>query len=529
MKALLVFLVSLVDVTNAHNFLVISPIFGFSHMKFMSKVADILANGEHNVTILQVYNYEHFGTIRMTKNKNVEIVDYHDKETAPSNEASASAFNYLWNTEVVNDPLSGAISTSSVLFREMKAMCEKVLLDKELHQWILSKNFDGFISETFDFCGLYLGDHLKLNLIPMHSATKNLPSVYAIGEPSVLNFLPSMRTNYGADQTVADRVRDIVSLQCLEVAFARLFEKQYDQAHALLNGDVRHWKHILQTATFYFSNANDYVAFPTPSLPKHIHVGGFTIEPPKNLKLDEDYEKILALRESTVLISFGTVVQSADMPPVFKNGIIDMFHRLPDITFIWKYEVDDESISKRLPKNVILKKWVPQPALLADKRLKLFITHGGLGSTLEVAYSGKPSLMVPVFGDQLLNAKMLSRHGGAKVYDKYELEDADKLTDAIRKVISNEEFNTNALLVADLLNNQPIDPKASLLRHLEFSAKFGRVRALEPYNVQYNFIQYYMLDAYAILLLFALFTLYLIHLLISFLYRRVFKSKSKTE
>lgn len=132
-----------------------------------------------------------------------------------------------------------------------------------------------------------------------------------------LNF-PAMHTNYGENQTTMDRVRDIVSFHCLEIAFARLFEKQYDQAYSLLNGDVRHWKQILRTATYFFSNSNDYLAFPTPSLPKHIHVGGFTIDPPKNLKLDEEYDKILGVRKSTVLISFGTVIQSADMPDSFK-------------------------------------------------------------------------------------------------------------------------------------------------------------------------------------------------------------------
>lgn len=88
-----------------------------------------------------------------------------------------------------------------------------------------------------------------------------------------------------------------------------------------------------------------------------------------------------------------------------------MFAKLPDTTFIWKYEVEDAEFSKTLSENVFLKKWIPQPALLgytrgfliidkylfsftADPRLNLFITHGGLGSTLEVAYAGKPSLMV---------------------------------------------------------------------------------------------------------------------------------------
>ncbi|CAL2045118.1 unnamed protein product [Caenorhabditis brenneri] len=515
--------------SNAHNFLLVSPVFGYSHLKFMSKVGDTLANAGHNVTILQVYNYEHFGEIRMTKNKNVELVDYHDEKNAVINENSASAFKFMWNTEIINNPITGALATSSVLFNEMKAMCEKILLDKELHKWILSKNFDGIISETFDFCGLYLGDHLKLNIIPMHSSTISIPSFYAIGEPSLLNFLPSMRTKFGAEQTVSDRIGDIIALPCLELAFSKLFEKQYNQATSLLNGEVRHWKEILQTATFYFSNGNDYISFPTPFVPKHIRIGGFTIDPPKNLKLDDDYDKVLSLRKSTVLISFGTVIQSADMPDGFKDGIIKMFHKLPETTFIWKYEVDDEQLVKRLPKNVFLKKWVPQPALLADPRLKLFITHGGLGSTLEVAYSGKPALMIPVFGDQLLNAKMLSRHGGAKVFDKYDLENEEKLTNAIREIIDDDEFNKNSLHIANLLKNQPIDPKSNLLKHVEFSARFGRVDALEPYNVHYNFIQYYMLDAYAILVLIALFIVYFIHLIFKFVYRRVFRIKSKKE
>ncbi|ULT87474.1 hypothetical protein L3Y34_006951 [Caenorhabditis briggsae] len=528
MKFLILFSV-LLGLTAAYNFLLVSQVFGYSHLKFMSKVGDTLANAGHNVTILQVYNYEHFGEIRMTKNKNVELVDYHDEKNAAFNENSASAFKFMWNTEIINNPVTGAFATSTVLFNEMKVMCEKVLLDQKLHQWILSKHFDGIISETFDFCGLFLGDHLRLNIIPMHSSTISIPSFYAIGQPSLLNFLPSMKTKFGAEQTLVDRVNDIISLPCLELAFSKLFDKQYDQANTLLKGNVRHWKDILQSATFYFSNGNDYISFPTPVIPKHIRIGGFTIDPPKSLKLGEEFEKILCLRKSTVLISFGTVIQSADMPESFKDGIIQMFHNLPETTFVWKYEVDDEKLQNRLPENVILKKWVPQPALLADHRLKLFITHGGLGSTLEVAYSGKPALMVPVFGDQLLNAKMLSRHGGGQVFDKYDLANGQKLAETVKTILKDESFNKNALLIADLLKNQPIDQKANLLKHVEFSAKFGRVAALEPYNVHYNFVQYYMLDAWAILIAIFSVILYIVYFVFSFIYGQAFKTKSKKE
>ncbi|EFP07055.1 CRE-UGT-1 protein [Caenorhabditis remanei] len=501
----------LFELTDAHNFLLVSPVFGYSHLKFMSKVGDTLANAGHNVTILQIYNYEHFGKIRMTKNKNIELVDYHDERNAEINENSASAFKFMWDTEIINNPITGALATSSK------------------SSWI--KNY------TNGFCQrISMGLSLKLLTFVVYIL---IISIRKINNTCSLSYhhVPAMRTKFGKEQTVTDRVGDIIALPCLEMAFSKLFDKQYNQATNLLKGDVRHWKEILQTATFYFSNGNDYISFPTPFVPKHIRIGGFTIDPPKNLKLDDDYEKILGLRKSTVLISFGTVIQSADMPDSFKDGIIKMFHNLPDITFIWKYEVDDESLSKRLSKNAILRKWVPQPALLgkslhfrlSDPRLKLFITHGGLGSTLEVAYSGKPALMIPVFGDQLLNAKMLSRHGGAQVYDKYDLADGEKLTEAIREVIENDDFNKNSNLIADLLKNQPIDPKANLLRHVEFSAKFGRISALEPYNVHYNFIQYYMLDAYAVLVLIVLVIVYFVHIMVRFIYGQVFRSKSKKD
>ena len=61
--------------------------------------------------------------------------------------------------------------------------------------------------------------------------------------------------------------------------------------------------------------------------------------------------------------------------------------------------------------SVYLSPWLPQKALLgdfsllplskqkisADKRLSIFITHGGMGSTTEIAHLGKPSIMVPIF------------------------------------------------------------------------------------------------------------------------------------
>ncbi|EYC33735.1 hypothetical protein Y032_0002g956 [Ancylostoma ceylanicum] len=57
-----------------------------------------------------------------------------------------------------------------------------------------------------------------------------------------------------------------------------------------------------------------------------------------------------------------------------------------------KYEEEGSKIADHLP-NVHLGTWLPQNALLADPRLTVFVTHGGLGSTTELAYQGKPAIL----------------------------------------------------------------------------------------------------------------------------------------
>ncbi|VDK55269.1 unnamed protein product [Cylicostephanus goldi] len=107
----------------------------------------------------------------------------------------------------------------------------------------------------------------------------------------------------------------------------------------------------------------------------------------------------------------------------------------------------------------------------ADPRVTAFISHGGLGSTTEIAHMGKPAIMVPLFADQTRNANMLARHGGALVLDKYDLANHPKVKEIIQRIISDESYATNAKLLADVLVNQPISAKNLMLLHAEFAAR----------------------------------------------------------
>ncbi|PIO72824.1 hypothetical protein TELCIR_05226 [Teladorsagia circumcincta] len=85
--------------------------------------------------------------------------------------------------------------------------------------------------------------------------------------------------------------------------------------------------------------------------------------------------------------------------------------------------------------NIYRMKWIPQMDLLADKRLSLFITHAGMNSVVEATFAGKPMVVIPLFGDQFLNAKNTRRGGRAVMIDRSKL-NKDVLVAAIRETLS---------------------------------------------------------------------------------------------
>ncbi|KAK6055625.1 glycosyltransferase family 28 protein [Cooperia oncophora] len=200
----------------------------------------------------------------------------------------------------------------------------------------------------------------------------------------------------------------------------------------------------------------------------------------------QEWNNILNLKNTSVLVSFGSMAKSVLMPDQYKKTLLEVFQSMPDTTFIWKYEEEDSKLVAHL-KNVHLSSWVPQKALLgkylklpinrhtgeitlsADPRLSVFVTHGGLGSTTELAHMGKPALLIPLFSDQTRNAHMLVRHGGGIVLNKNDLENAGKVTASLKSILSDASYAQNAKRLAAMLLNQPISAKQLFIRHSEFA------------------------------------------------------------
>lgn len=112
--------------------------------------------------------------------------------------------------------------------------------------------------------------------------------------------------------------------------------------------------------------------------------------------------------------------------------ILKVFSKLP-YQILWKFDNPDWPGK---PPNVRIEKWLPQNDILAHENIKLFITHGGLLSTIEAVYHAVPIIGVPFMCDQYENIAVAEDRGIGKGIDLSAVTE-QTFMETIKEVIEN--------------------------------------------------------------------------------------------
>uniref|UniRef100_A0A0N4ZLT5 UDP-glucuronosyltransferase n=1 Tax=Parastrongyloides trichosuri TaxID=131310 RepID=A0A0N4ZLT5_PARTI len=468
-QSLLISLYLFFSLINGYKILIYNPKIGHSHVNFMSQMTRLLVDAGHDVLVVSsnidkslkdpfhlpgkiYYSKPHIKLVELVNNK--DHVENMWKSTR----------NILGQMTVVN-------VYKEALRHQGIAMIE----DKDLENFILSQHFDLAIAELkypFMF-GIFKRWNIVATVATCSSALYD--SFYTMfGIPYPISYVPSIISGYNDKMTYKERLMNLIN----HVVITNLFS--FEEKYATLK-DVFDEKYgeefydafkIITNCSFILINSNPFLDIPTPKSPKMIEISGIGIPEPN--PVDEYYNEILNRRNKTVLISFGTAAKSTYMDQDMKNGILKTIKSLPEITFIWKYETPEDGIGKGVD-NLVLSKWVPQNDLLNDKRLSLFVTHAGMGSTTEAAFSNAPVLAVPVFGDQMRNAKLFERLEIGLTIDKEVLRNSIVFREKILEILNNDKYRTNSIRTAEMLKNRPISSEQLLVKHVEFACRFGQL------------------------------------------------------
>lgn len=103
-------------------------------------------------------------------------------------------------------------------------------------------------------------------------------------------------------------------------------------------------------------------------------------------------------KKGIVLFALGSNIKAEDMPIDKQKLFIDVFRNFSDYNFLWKIESSFKATE--VPKNVMVRSWLPQSDVLAHPKSKAFITHGGLLSMQEAIWRGVPLIVMPFAFDQ---------------------------------------------------------------------------------------------------------------------------------
>ncbi|CAB3405818.1 unnamed protein product [Caenorhabditis bovis] len=481
------------------------PKFGYSHMNFLGKVADVLVEEGHDVTFLlpNVIPQLPSNASKLAKvvlvpsDKKVhEIVEESAKSGAVANLWTHSANSYLgimWSVDLLG----------KVSYYNTKSWFD----NKELIEQFKNEQFDIGITELFDFSGMAIFHSIGLkNVIAASSMTIAEISSLATGAPILPSFVPG-------SQAFTDDSGNLISrLQNLYMTYYsyKFQEKIMDYTQKAMN---EHYGEnspqifdLIKDITWFITNSDPLFDFPKPLPHNIVEVAGIGVA--KVNALPKNWDELLNRRSKNVLVSFGSIASANTMPKNVKQSLVETFEAFPDVTFIWKFDDSEEKLTARL-ENVEVVSWMPQNDLLADNRITLFWTHGGLGSLMESAHKGVPLLVVPIFGDQMRNAQISKRHGAGVIFDKMELGNSQKLIKTLKEMLENPSYKENALLLAKILATNRISPRQKLLEVIEFAGSFGPMPRFTSNSKHFSLIKYYNADLLLYFIVLVLFTIWI--------------------
>ncbi|XP_072931510.1 UDP-glucosyltransferase 2-like [Epargyreus clarus] len=474
----------------------------FAFQPFMQE----LAKRGHNVTVISYYADK-------KPRDNYHVIDL--SENAPVSE--------------VNLPITrSAIKTFFIMsiFHVMGGPygCRILLTDENVQNlWITQRKFDVIIVEQFDSdCALGLAYKLGAPVVGVTSHML-LPWHYnRLGVPYNPSYVLFDFLEGGTKPTFFQRLQRAYWYSHFYFVNKYITQRLEQSIVAEFFDDVPSLEELGANIKFLLLYQN-FILSGSSLLPSNIkEVGGYHIKEPK--PLPDDFQKYIDESEHGVIyISFGSNMRTSTLPQTKLESIIAAVQELPQrVIFKWERKTLPGN-----PKNIYVSKWLPQNDILAHPKILAFFSHCGLLGATEAIHYGVPLLCMPIFGDQPSNAAAAEEAGLGVQIDFNDLT-KDNILKKL-KTILDPQFRARVKLLSKAWRDRPVSPMDSAIFWTEFAARHNFT--YKSRSAEVPLYQYLCLDAYAVLLLILMISVFSIKCLVSLVLNRlkVGNMKSKRE
>ncbi|KFV15140.1 UDP-glucuronosyltransferase 1-1, partial [Tauraco erythrolophus] len=407
----------------------------------------------------------------------------------------------IFNNAPFLEKYTSLLSNMSEMTNMFSSTCRRLLYDEELMKYLQDSKFDAIMMDPVLPCGPIVAEYLCL---PSVYFMRGLPCTLdykATQCPSPFSYVPKTFSSSSDHMTFTERVKNFL-IGSSEHLLCYLFYLQYQNlASEFLHREVTVLE-LFSKASIWLMRYDFVFEYPRPIMPNMVYIGGINCEQKK--PLSKEFEAIVNAsgEHGIVVFSLGSMV--SDIPMKKAIEIADALGSVPQ-TVVWRYTGE---VPPNLPKNVKLVKWLPQNDLLAHPNTRAFITHGGSHGIYEGICNAVPMVLMPLFGDQMDNAKRVESRGAGLTLNILEMTSQD-ISTALKAVINDKKYKENIQRLSDLHLDRPIHPLDLAVHWVEFVMRHKGAPHLRPAAHDLNWIQYHSLDVFAFLLAVVLLSLFI--------------------
>lgn len=196
-------------------------------------------------------------------------------------------------------------------------------------------------------------------------------------------------------------------------------------------------------------------------------------------------------KSGIIYISMGGNMKSSDFPIEKLEILHKVFASMENVLILWKFET--MALKELHGNNFIVGPWMPQQEILKHKNLKAFVTAGGLLSSMEALYYGKPVIGMPFFNDQKFNIARAVNQGYGVSID-YDTLSEESLRHAIDEIFNNTSYRENAEKHSLIFRDNPIEPIEKAVFYVEHVIRSNGAAHLKTAATKLSFWQIHLID-----------------------------------
>ncbi|BFZ10327.1 hypothetical protein BsWGS_13366 [Bradybaena similaris] len=223
---------------------------------------------------------------------------------------------------------------------------------------------------------------------------------------------------------------------------------------------------LMSQGEVYIIQSDSINDYPLPLVPNMKLIGGVSVSPSKPLR--EPFKSFVEKSEKAgvgvAVLSFGSLIMN--LPEIAERKIVSALRRIK-LNTIWR-----SNITSPDPDKILTSTWLPVNDLLGHENVKVFISHVGANSLYEAIYHAVPTVCVPLFYDQHINAERAQDKGYCINLDIVKAS-ADELAIAIEHVAKSQEMKSKISIASEIYRELYKNPKKEAAFWLDHVLRYG--------------------------------------------------------